>query len=761
MIVRPGLFSLLFLVAACSETLPPRLDELPPTASNLAAARRVSGRVGTPSDSPPAEIAFGTASPAVGARAPADVGAGQFSLDFADTDIREVVAQILGTMLNVNYTIDPAVRGTVTLRTSRPLTRGQLLPTLETLVGSTGAVVLQSQGIYRVIPAAGAGAAGSLVIPLRYVSAEELAKVLAPLAGSGVKIAADPTRNALLVSGDPSQYDSLSELVRNFDVEALSGQSYALLPASSGSARDFADALREAFRGPGGAALTGLVRVVPMTRQNAVLVISAQPRYIEAARRVYALVERQRRQTVRSWHVYYLQNSHANDIAYTLQMAFTPGNVTATPTDGGQNGAAASRLGSGIGGGLASGGIGGGGGGGGGLGGQGSGGGGPLGGSISRSNPLQPGGGRPPAAAGGASGGGVGAGGNPLLGGLDPSGGSSVGEGNPETMRILPSAQNNAVLIYGTPQEEDTVIAMLRKVDILPLQVLVDATIAEVTLNDQLQYGTQFFFKAGGINAILNTAVGPLGNPAATVLGTAFPGFFIGGKGLGGAPLAISALQAVTTVRVLSSPQLVVVDNQPARLQVGALVPYLTGSSQSTLAANAPVINSINYQPTGVIMQVTPRVNSGGLVTLDISQEVSDVDTTTPKASGIDSPTFQQRNVTTRVVVQDGQTVGIAGLIRDNIGRSNEGIPWLKDIPVLGFLAGTQNNQRSRTELLILLTPHVMRDQRETRALTDDMREGLRDAAATPGEAARLGASGSADPNAEIRARVRRSIEKW
>ncbi len=192
---------------------------------------------------------------------------------------------------------------------------------------------------------------------------------------------------------------------------------------------------------------------------------------------------------------------------------------------------------------------------------------------------------------------------------------------------MIPDDQNNAVLVYGTEREVGTMEAMLRKIDILPLQVRIDAVIAEVTLNDALQYGTQFFFKAGGINGILNTG-SPATTPAsasAATLNLSFPGFFLGGNGAGGAPFAIQALQQVTTVHVLSSPELLVLDNQPARLQVGEVVPYLSQSSQSQITANAPIVNSINYQQTGVIMEVTPRVNSGGLVTLDIMQDVSSV----------------------------------------------------------------------------------------------------------------------------------------
>jgi general secretion pathway protein D len=299
----------------------------------------------------------------------------------------------------------------------------------------------------------------------------------------------------------------------------------------------------------------------------------------------------------------------------------------------------------------------------------------------------------------------------------------------------------------------------LHKVDILPLEVRIDATIAEVTLNDALQYGTQWFFKSGGVNGVLSAATQSLGTAglATSALSTNFPGFVIGGAGAAGAPFVLSALQAVTTVHVLSSPEIMVLDNQQASLMVGSLVPYLTGTTTSTLTADAAVTNSINYQPTGVIMQVTPRVNSGGLVTLDVQQEVSSVASTTTAVSGqsgINSPTFNERQVVSRVVVQDGQTVGLAGLITDNVSRSNQGIPWLKDIPVLGFLAGQQTNSRARTELLVLITPHVIHDQHDARALTQDLRDQMSNAAGVPQEMQNLPASGSADPGQRLRQKL-------
>jgi general secretion pathway protein D len=750
----------LIQVSGCNHPSPPAIPDLSPLPSGtIAAPPRINGAVGSPDALPPAQITYGRNGEPVSQSRAVEPGPGDINLDLSDTDIREVVAQILGSILKVNYTIDPAVHGTATLHTVRPLNRSELLPTLESLLAQTGAALVMNGTLYRVVPASQAtataasdtGTAGAVVVPLQYASAEDLAKVMQPYVGEGGKIAADPGRNALLIAGEPAARQGLIGLIKAFDVDVLARQSYALLPVTSGDVKDFASALQDAFKGQNGGALAGLVRVIPLSRINAVLVVSSQQRYIEEARRVYGLIESARRATVRNWHVYYLQNSHSEDVAYVLQQAFTPNNVTAQPSgqrssSTGQSGTSQSSTGQ-------SGGFGGSsGGGGGGAGGSslGSGSAGSLGRSSLSGGMSSSGGSTGTSASGGGAPAGpqASAGANPLLGGLDQGGSDQT----TATLRVIPDDQNNAVLVYGTQQELGTMEAMLRKIDILPLQVRIDAVIAEVTLNDALQYGTQFFFKSGGINGILNTgttATTPV-SPTTATLNLSFPGFFLGGSGNGGAPFAIQALQQVTTVHVLSSPELLVLDNQPARLQVGSVVPYLSQTSQSTITTNAPVVSSINYQQTGVIMEVTPRVNSGGLVTLDVMQDVSSVATgiTTP---GINSPTFNERNVNSRVVVQDGQTIGLAGLITDTTSLGNQGIPWLKDVPILGLLAGNQNNSRLRTELLILITPHVMHDQRDARALTDDLRDQLINAAAVPNMLNNLRPSGQSDPTSRLR----------
>lgn len=754
---RCVILAVMLLLAGCgAPPKPPVLAPLPGSADDAGAASpRINGTVGSTKPPPVALVSYGV--PPTNRVPPGEAIAGpggDISLDFADTDIREVVAQILGNILKVNYTIDPAVHGTASLRTVHPLSRAQLLPTLQTLLAGNHAALVRSGNMYRVVPdatvkgfaASGDGTAGSVVVPLRYAAADSLAKVLAPYVGPAGRITAVPGSNSLIVTGDPETRNALVALIGSFDTDVLAGQSYALLPVAEGGAKDFASALERAFLSGKGEALAGVVRVLPMERVNAVLVVTPNPATLADVQRVYSLLERTQRINTRSWHVYYLQNSNANDTAYVLQEAFTPNDVTATPPNSGRvaaqqaaelpgmTGSGANPLGGAVGGGGA-------------------------GGGASQSTPGAAN--LVPAAAtqatSVAAGQGASAAANPLLGGLD----QTASAGTPSGMRIIPNDQNNAILIYATPAEYGTVEAMLRKIDILPLQVKIDATIAEVTLDDALKYGTQFFFRSGGINGILSNATQSLqsSNLSAAELGTGFPGFLIGGTGLSGAPLAISALQAVTTVQVLSSPEIMVLDNQPAELQVGSLVPYLTSSSQGTLVPNAPIINSVNYAQTGVVMIVTPRVNSGGLVTLDITQQVSEVDTNPPpQAEAVQSPTFLDRTVHSRVVVQDGQTVGLAGLITDNVSRGNQGIPWFKDIPLLGALAGTQNNQRTRTELLVLITPHVIHDQRDARALTQDMRQQLINAALVPQELQGLPPSGSPDPNRTLRENLRRRL---
>lgn len=778
---RTLLFTASALALAACQHQDEVLTPLPPLSDAAAggAGPRVSGRVGIDSRALPApEISPGTTAPASNARLPAGGATGDVQLNFADTDIREIVRQVLGTILQVNYSIDPAVHGTATIETSKPLKREELLPTLELLLNQNGASLVQSGSLYRVLPSssavttpslAEAQTTGSESVTLRYASAKDLAKVLEPFVGEGARVTADPNRNVLLISGEPAARRTIESLIQTFDIDILAGQSFAIFPVGDNDPGKIATELQKALLTEGDSALSGVLRVIPMDRANAVLVISSQRRYIASAERLFHLIEKTRKDTERSWHVYYIQNGQANDVANVLQRAFTPNNVTAKPdaspnlTSPGQGQSAIG--GSGVGGSS-------------GFGGSSS-----IGGSStgsSSSSAL----GTPSLLGGGSSGSGTSSGSSAF--GSPSSSSSSGGDNSASTeslssssqsggsqqnnaMRIIPNKQNNALLIFATPEEESSVESMLHKIDIIPLQVRIDATIAEVDLNDQLQYGTQFYFRNLGLSSggVTNTVTTPASGstPASTTtipstlnLSNLFAGGTAVGSGFPGGLLAktdsdvqyaLAALQAVTNLRVLSAPQLVVLDNQPAKLLVGDSVPYQNGSLSTASGSTSGITaeTSISYQQTGVIMQILPHVNSGGLVTLDIAQEVSDV---VPGTGGTTTPTFSDRQVTTRVAVQDGQTVGIAGLITDQSSEGNEGLPYLKDIPVIGNLFGQQTNTRGRKELLVMITPHVIRDQRDARQLTQDLREKLPHAGLVPQELQVLPFSGSSNPNGDL-----------
>lgn len=310
----------LISLAAC-EGSPPALNPLEQPTKVQAAEPRVSSAIPSDRTRLPSFEARGKATAPVLAPPPPGVSGrgGEVTLNFVDTDIREIVRVVLGATLKLNYTIDPSVQGTATLEVSNPLPRAELLPTLETLLNQNGATLVQRDGIYRVAPLA-AGAAtttiagpgsvgsGSQIVPLRYASAKDLAKVLEPYVTEGGKITADPGRNALIVSGDATVRQTLTSMIRAFDIDVLAGQSYALFPAGDGNAERLAGELEKVFRSEGEGPLSGVVRVLPMQRVNAVLVVSTQPRYIDEARRFLGLEQRVEDATTRTWHVYYVQN---------------------------------------------------------------------------------------------------------------------------------------------------------------------------------------------------------------------------------------------------------------------------------------------------------------------------------------------------------------------------------------------------------------------------------------------------------------------
>jgi general secretion pathway protein D len=626
---------------------------------------------------------------------------------------------VLGDLLHVDYVLDPKVQGTVTLVTGRPLARDAVLPILDTALRANGFSLTRHGSLYRVLPLDEAtkmsqpvispGQPGSgpgiRILPLKFASAGQLQQVLQPFLPPGSALQADGARNVLIVSGARQDLDSFADLVSMFDVDWIAGTSYGIYPLKVGNSRAIAEELEQVLGDSPDAPISGLLRIVPLERLNSILVISSQASYLNHAREWIERLDYGNDETTPKLFHYYVQNTSAADLANILTelMSSGGGRTSQFRTAPGTTATA--------------------------IGGRGSAGSGPAGGSAgavsagSRGSlpppplPLQTADARPGGAA-------------PAAARTTPASASgslarppnalrqarrAEPDGDPLEMpqvRIVADEKNNSLVIYARPRDYRMVEDVIKKLDVEPLQVMIEATIAEVTLNDDLRYGLQFFLKAGKSQAALSS--GGSSNPAQI-----FPGFNYVLSG-GSAQAVLSALSSLSNVNVISSPQLLVLDHQTAVLQVGDQVPVPVQQVRSVVSADAPAVNSIEFKDTGVILQVTPRVNSSGLVTLDIAQEVSDVAQTT--SSTIDAPTIQQRRIVSTVVVQDGETVALGGLIKDNQNDTRSGIPILSDIPVAGALFRSTTKSKTRTELLVLLSPRVVRNAKEAQDVTNEIR---------------------------------------
>jgi general secretion pathway protein D len=617
---------------------------------------------------------------------PAPTG-GTVRLQFAGADIRDVARAILGDMLHLNYVVDPQVQGQLTIAADQPIERSAVLKVFESALGDSGfALVKEGDQLWHVtqlqtatrnafFAPPGSAGFGSRTIALRWVAASDIARTLNPILPNGASLRADESRNLITVAGPSTELDGIADNIAALDLDTLQGQSFAMVPLVHAQAKTIAAELPKLL-GPAAA----MVRLFTLDQINAVFIASVQPDYVLRAESWIARLDQGTGGTQRRIYVYRVQYGRTGDISSVLakllgiQLASGPG--------GGSSAAAAL----------------------------------PGAGGLPGAMPPEPATQTSTVPAGPSSQ-------NPLLGtslngadsplaGAAPPGGSQFGEG----IRITQDETNNALLVMATPQEWETIQAALAKLDTQPLQVLIEASIAEVTLTGQLQYGLQYFLKSG------NFSISNIANNSGQ-LASSYPGLNLVFAGGSGANVILDALEQLTKVHMLASPDLLVLNNQKARLQVGDQVPVATASAVSTLTSGAPVVNTIEYRDTGVILEITPRVNANGLVMLDLAQEVSGVSSTT--TSSLNSPTIQQRRISSSVAVEDGQTIALGGLIQDNRTESRTGIPVLQNLPYVGALFGVRTKSLTRTELVVLMTPHVVHNRKSAEDITAELRSKL------------------------------------
>ncbi len=606
-------------------------------------------------------------------RAPIDpTKRGDIRLNFPSADVTVVAKAVLGDLLRVPFTVAANVTAKMSLVTPGPIARSSVLGVFENALKASGLALVPQNGGFTIMTIASAQASGitgptstgysSEIIRLDFINAEELKKLLDSVV-PGVVSALDASSNSVTIAGTAGQRTSARDLIRQFDVNWLRNMSFAYFTPQRTDSRLIVPELEKLINAAD-APTRGLVRLIAMERLNGVIAVSAQRQYLEDVRRWIDVLDREGVNNEPRLFVYRVQNGRSKDLAKTINAAFGNGRSD----EAGQSDGALL--------------------------------------DAEQRNDASARGDRVPTSIQ-----------SPKGAASTPSSSSTGNSGQRgPAVSITSDEVNNAVIVFGTPRDYAVVEEALRKLDTAPFQVLIEAAITEVSLTDDLRYGVQWNFQTGNSNFALSEGTGP--NPARI-----FPGFsyFLAGNDINA---TLNALESRTNVKVVSAPKLVVLNNQTASLQVGDQVPIQTQSSQGTQNTNAPIINAIEYRDTGVILKITPRVNASGLVLLDIAQEVSDVKRNL--TSGIQSPTIATRRVSTSIAVQDGQVVTLGGLFRDSNSFGKDGLPILSRIPILGGLFGTHGNRQDRTELLILIKPHVLRTADDARAVTEELRSKIR-----------------------------------
>ncbi|MBM4255905.1 MAG: type II secretion system protein GspD [Deltaproteobacteria bacterium] len=705
-------------------------------------------------------------------------------LNFEGADIREVIHS-LATALGISYTIDPRVQGQVTIRTSGRIAGRDLFPIFHQILRANGIAAIKVGNLYQIAPVGegktraeitdsaselrAANAEDRFIIELvkiEHLAAEEMAKVLQPFVSPGGDVIAYPRANLVIISDLASNVERLKDLVRTFDVDTFRNLHAEVFRVENANVEDLGDELKGVLE-PYGVTPKSLtergVFVVPLNRLNSIVVIAFNKEVLAEVRKwIKVLDVPPEKGGGRTVHVYAVENAKAVDLAGVLGQLYGAEGGGGSSSGGGrrgsQQGAAGGGFGGNFGGGLGETGLSGAAGGGrGGSGGVGARGGSSRGGSSSSSGGFG-------GAGGGGFGGGRGGRGGSRGGGL--GGGSFSGgtqtiliapkEGEKpifkEEVRIVADESTNSLIVLATARDYDMIKTVLRQIDVVPRQVLIETIIAEIGLTNDLQFGVEWAFANGGIERLFGTTTsggttsGTTGGTTGSTTGggatsttisnnallnAANRGVKIGGGGIfsfitdrDNFLVLINALVTRSQVRSLATPHIIAADNREAHILIGEQVPILSSSAVSVLTGTAPVVNSIQYRDTGKILTIVPQINSAGLVNMEIRQEVSAVGASV--FGNTNSPSFTSRETETTVVVQDGESVLIGGIIDDQVQRVRRGVPFLMDVPVLGRAFRTETDLIDRTELIILITPHVIRNRTEARSVTDEFEERIR-----------------------------------
>ncbi|MBH1762301.1 type II secretion system secretin GspD [Stenotrophomonas maltophilia] len=715
----PWSFALALLVGCSTVSAPhvQRKGNLSPTAEAGQAADVAADAARDAQGAPQAVIRRGTGTminrEAARAPAPALHGAstGEATFNFEGESVHAVVKAILGDMLGQNYVIAPGVQGTVTLATPKPVSPAQALNLLEMVLGWNNARMVYSGGRYNIVaadqalagtvapstaPAASARGFEVRVIPLQFISATEMKKVLEPYARPNAIVNVDSGRNVITLGGTRAELENYMRTVEIFDVDWLSGMSVGVFPIQSGKAEQVAADLEKVFGEESKTPSAGMFRFLPLENANAVLVITPQVRYLDQIQQWLDRIDTAGGSArLFSYELRYIK---ARDLAERLSEAFaSSGNRGGSSPASLAPGAIPSQLGSDGERGMDS--------------------------NNSSSFGSTPG--------SGSSGSGNGSMNLPQR----QSGNVSVSlEVEGDRVGVSAVEETNTLLVRSSPQAWRSIREVIEKLDVMPLQVHIEAQVAEVSLDGDLKYGVNWFFDNAVAGRALTGALGGVTLPAAAGGSwSSFAGAATGGEGLGWAftghngAAVVSALDKVTDVRLLQTPSVFVRNNAEATLNVGDKVPINTTTVNTGIGTGT--YSSVQYIDTGVILKVRPRVTRDGTVFLDIVQEVSSASNVPDNCNPTErncNPRISTKKLSTEAAVQSGDTIMRAGLITDSATDGSSGIPGLSRIPVVGALFGQKSRTSRRSEVIVLLTPSIVRNSQEARNLTDEYSQRFR-----------------------------------
>lgn len=598
---------------------------------------------------------------------------GEITLNFEGDPLPMVINLLLGDVLKENYVIAPGVSGSVTFATVRPINKDQVLPILEMLLSWNKAALVYIEDRYHVMPRAQAikgnlipGYGGIqqrigytvMVVPLAYISPTEMEKVLAPYAKEGAIVKADNARNLLFLSGTKRELSMYMDTINIFDVDWLAGMSTGIFTLQRVEAATIVGEMEAIFGEGADNPLAGMFRFMPLERLNAIMVITPQEKYLHKAKEWIVRLDRADSETSINLYVYNVKNIKADDLAGYLNDVF-----------GGSGGSSSRKQSSGT---VAPG-----------LSGR------EIGSTNAKSQSIS----------------------------------RSKGSSNKEGIKITAIEENNQILINANAQEYESIMSAVSRLDVEPLQVLIEVKIIEVSLSENNRFGVQWTFEeasgevAGSFTGI-DTASAVFGSGLADARTLSY---VLKSRS---AQATIAALDSTSDITVLSTPSILVLNNKSANINVGDEIPVVTNSFNGGFNGGGTDNNqnlqrsSVQFRQTGITLDVTPRINPGGLVYLELTQEVSvpskEVDPISQNRS------ISNRSIQTEIAIQSGQTVIMGGLISENITKDRSGVPLLSRLPLLGNLFGQKSKTVSRTELIILITPTVIENPEQAKQLTKE-----------------------------------------